>query len=297
MGKKTRLGFDEEYERIKHSLNQKYYNLFRSQFKWTGLNYRQEQFIMNKFYAAGQIAAWKLKHLDELGFANWAMVRWDMYGEPEEINLLNEFNSPLVPMGQQVVDKDVVIGYCQFNKKPVKLLVDFYIDRIAQIEYLIKQHLDLCRVPFLIPVEDDKMGAKIRDIVDKVLNGELVITAEGIDPAMFKAVATLPNFIIDKLFDLKKCYENELKTFLSINNNGVQKQEQVGLSESNANNIEVNDSENCFLFNLQAFCERVKDVLGVNIGVEGTSEQVVQDGVVKEYDQKPGPEGEENNEN
>ena len=134
----------------------KYYNLYRAQFKWNGLNYRQEDYIMRRFYQNGTVAAFKIKNIDELGFAPWSMNSWDMYDLPETVSLINEHGSPLIPIQPQVVDKDVCLGYIQRNKKPVAMIVDWYIKRIAQVEMVINTNLQLHKLPFIIPVEDDE---------------------------------------------------------------------------------------------------------------------------------------------
>lgn len=62
-----------DYEKCVQMYRNKYYNLFRANFKWTGLDYRQEDYIMRQLYGKGTVAAFKIKGIDELGFAPWAM--------------------------------------------------------------------------------------------------------------------------------------------------------------------------------------------------------------------------------
>lgn len=62
---------NQAYEDCVRHLNNKYYNLFRRQFKVTGLDYRQEDYVMRKLYKKGTIACFKIKGLDtDLGFAS-----------------------------------------------------------------------------------------------------------------------------------------------------------------------------------------------------------------------------------
>lgn len=253
-----------------HAYRNKYYNLFRSNFKWTGLNYRQEEYIMREFWSKGSVACFKIKNLDELGFAPWGRQTWDMYNLPEEVILINQYGSPLIPTDVMIVDKNVVLGYIQSNKKPMALLVDWYLERISQVEMVIRTNLEIHKMPFIIPVEEENKN-KIQDVVSRILNNELVLFIEDENPELFKAVATSAPYIIDKLCNYKKDLENELKTILGINNTGVNKIQQLQLAEVNANNDEILDSEADYINNLKLFCENIKKVFGIEISVESTS--------------------------
>lgn len=283
-----------DYNEIIHQYNNRYYNLFMAQFKWKGINKKQENFIMRKFWADGTIAAGKEKVAGELYFTPYAVCDIDMYQQPEGINLVNYKNVPFIPNDKQIVNKDVVIGYIQHNHKGVYSTVNWYVRRIAQVEAVIYTNLQLHKLPYLIPVEPEAKK-KAEDVITRILNNEIVVFAD-IDPDAIQAVQTDAPYIIDKLYDYKQCLENELKTYLGINNNGVEKQEQLQLSEVNANNIEINDSENVFLDCLQTFCKDIKDVLGVDVSVESTSKPVENDGEYHKDGEKTGPKEEDKEE-
>lgn len=291
MGKKymSKSFTSVDYTTIVHMLNNKYYNIYRSNFKTKGLTYREEQYVMNRYWDEGTVAAFNIKHTDTLGYAQWAMNTWDMYGEPETVNLINKYGSPLVPRGIQTVDKDVVIGYIQSNRKPLKMIVNWYVERIAQVECVINTNLQLQKMPFLIPVTDGNELKKLEDIVDRILNNEIVIGLEGVEPSIFKSIATNVPYVIDKLQNYKKDLENELLTYLGVNNNGSNKIEQLQLAEVNSNNEEINLSDDNFNTNLEQFCNRVKEVLGKDISIYVESPDAMQDGEVHELTEKTGP--------
>ncbi len=281
-----------KYNTYLYNYRNKYFNLFISQFKWDGITKKQENYIMRKFYAEGTVSAGKIKNLDELFFTQYAVNEIDMYDQPEEISFINKKNVPFIPSGKQVVDKDAVIGYAQHNHKSISSCVDWYIQRIAQIEMVINTNLQLHKIPFLVPIEpEDKKKAV--DILNRILNNELVVFTD-IDPSTFQAIQTQVPYIIDKLYNYKLAVENELKTYLGINNDGTPKIEQLQLSEVNANNEEINDSENNFLANFKSFCDDIKDVFGITISVDTTSKPVEYMGQEHNYEEQPGPK--ENNE-
>lgn len=249
---------------------------------------------MNKFWADGTVCAFKIKNLDEIGFCSWARNTIDMYGATETVNLVNQYGSPLIPSDKvQIVDKDVVLGWIQSNRKPVRMIVDWYVERIAQVDMVIYTNLQLHKMPYLIPLDktDKDSKNKINDAVSRILNNELVLFVEGVEPTLFKAVATEAPYIIDKLENYKKDLENDLKTYLAINNPGVSKIEQLQMSEVNANNEEINSHDRDFEEQLTKFCERIKETLGYDISVEIQREEVEDQGVAKEYEEAPGPKG------
>ena len=287
--KRTKETGELSYGEVVHTLTNKYYNIYRSNFRTKGLNYREEQYVMNRFWESGTVAVFNIKHTDNLGYTQWTMNTWDMYGEPETVTLINKYGSPLVPSGIQTVDKDVVIGYIQSNRKPIKMIVDWYVRRIAQVEMVINTNLQLQKMPFIIPVADGNERAKLEDLVERILNNEIVIAVEGIEPNIFKSIATNVPYVIDKLQNYEKDLVNDLLTYLGVNNNGSNKIEQLQLAEVNSNNEEINLSDDNFNTNLEQFCNRVKTVLNKDILIYIASPDAEADGQVHNNEEKPGP--------
>lgn len=293
MARKT---IDKE-SKIKHIYRNKYYNLYCNSFKWTGLNYRQIDYIQRKLWTDGTIAVYQIKHADELGFAPWVKYSHDQYGLPEQIQLVNEYASPLVPYGLLKVDQDVVIGYIQSNKKPMKDVVEYYIDKIAEVDMVLDTNLNLQKMPFFIGADDTESIKKMQDIIDKVMNNEAIVKAINIDPNMITCVQTGVPYIIDKLTNYKRGLENELKTIMSIDNKGEEKIEQLQLAEVNANNGEINSHGDDYLSCLKQLCNNIKETFGKTVSVDLNKEKITADGEYHEFDTKPGPQEEQGDEN
>lgn len=159
---------------------------------------------------------------------------------------------------------------------------------------VISTNLQLHKMPFLIPVDGEEAD-KVKDIVDRILDNELCLFAEGVDPNMFKAVVTGAPYILDKLHEYKVGLENELKTYLGVDNQGaVEKREQLNLDETNANNEEINDNAQNFLDCLNEWCDSVREVLGKEMAVEATSKPVDSVGEYHEGDKTGPKEGSDN---
>lgn len=267
--------YNSEYvqRRIRTMYFNKYYNMFMNMFEWKGLTTEEQVYIMKKLWGYGTIAAFKIKNLDILGYAPYAEFGWNMYDFPEEVTLVNERGVPFIPSTPQVVNKDVVLGWIQFNQKPVKEIVEYYIDRMVQVDMVINTNIELHKMPYLIGV-DPTDKEKLEDVVDRILSNELVVFTDLESAQLVKALATQPQYIIDKLHAYRIQLENELLTYLGYDNSGnSEKATTMLLDEINANNVVINASADQFKTCIDNWCKRIKEVFGVEISAELKAEK------------------------
>lgn len=252
----------------------KYYNMFMNMFEWKGLTTEEQVYIMKKFWSLGTIAAFRIKNLDGmLGYAPYAAFGWNMYDFPEEVTLINERGVPFIPSTTQVVDKDVVLGWIQYNQKPIKEIVEYYIDRMVQVDMVINTNIELHKMPYLIGVEEQDKE-KLEDVIDRILNNELVVFTDLESLQLVKALATQPQYVIDKLHAYRIQLENELLTYLGFDNSGnSEKATTMLLDEINANNVVINVSADQFKTCVDNWCKRIKEVFGVEISAELKADQ------------------------
>ena len=265
--------------KAKQNYINKYYNIWMSKFKWSGLDEevaaKQENFIMRKFWSDGQIAAKPIKNTDLMVYAPWTLTTFDCYDLPETVTLVNLHNAPFIPYEPQVVGKDVVVGWCQPNHKSIATIVDYYVSRMVQVDLVINTNLQLQKMPFLIGVNEiDK--DKMEDIVQRILNNEVVVFANLEDLQKVQTLVTQTPYIIDKLNDYKRSLEQELMTFLGVDNNGSKSLEQthVSVDAVNANNDVINDYGNAIESEINKWLAEVNRVFGRNISIKAVSKPV-----------------------
>ena len=157
---------EEVFKRIKFNLMNKYYNVFMNSMEWD-LTREQEDYVMRKFWSEGTIAAFNFKAIDDIGFAPYGVFGIGLYDVPTDIRLVNERNIPGIPDELLKVDKDVVLGYYQRNHKPVRLTVEWYVDRMAQVEMVINTNLELHKMPFVIGLSEEDT-TRARNIINKI---------------------------------------------------------------------------------------------------------------------------------
>lgn len=267
-------------ETIKSYYILKYFNLFMNGYKFTGLNYQQKDFLLRKMWSLGRIACFKIKDnkgnvittqeypQGELVLCPYAVSRLNIYDYPIEVSLIKLKNVSFIPSSLQVVDKDVVIGYAQRNKHSVLEMVMPLIEKVTEVEMVLRTALKSQKTPWLVGYtpETEEQRKHIKDNLD---SDEPYLFLEMDDINQFKAIVSGANYNCDKLYNLKQCYENEIKEYLGINNLGVnEKKEHLIGDEINVNREIVESHGECFLDCLKEFCDRIKEVLGYDVSVE-----------------------------
>lgn len=267
--------------KCKQNYINKYYNIWMSKFKWTGLDEEmaaeEENFIMRKFWSDGTICARPIKNTDLMIYTPWSLQELNYYDLPETVLMTNlhSVSSNLIPTEPQVVNKDVVLLYCQPNHKPIFSTVAYYVDRMVQVDMVINTNLQLQKMPWLIGV-DEADKDKMEDVIDRILSDEIVVFADLQSLGKIQALATNAPYIVDKLIDYKRGLEQELMTFLGVDNNGSTNLEQTHITVDaiNANNDIINDYGNAIEGEIKKGLANIKRVFGRDIQIEAMSKPV-----------------------
>ena len=270
----------ELFQEVSNNYTDKYYNIWMSKFKWTGLDEetkeQQENYIMRKLWSDGSLAIRNIANTNLIALMPFATISYNYLDFPETVNLINKrgVSEVIIPSGEQVVNKDVAIVYCLPSHKPIKQLVKYYTDRIAQVEIIINNNLKLQNIPFVIGCNEEDKDS-MEDIVERILNNELVVYSAVGDINKLQTLATTAPYLIDKLKAYQVSLENELLTILGIDNSGVQaKKAQMLVDEVNANNDAINDFGNSIIDELKSWLERANKVLNRNISIEAKTKPV-----------------------
>lgn len=269
----------------------KYFNLFMNAYRFPELPREQSDYLMRKFWEIGKVAAFIVANTKPavnvkdasvndypngmIAFVPFAPLLYSITDWPISVNLVPVRGATFIPKTPQIVGKDVVIGYAQRNKKPVFDMVNFYIEKIVDTEMTIRAQLFSHKVPWLVATTPEN-EAKVKRLFDRLANDEQVLYIDADEIDALKTLVGGNAYIVDKLYTYKQGLENELLTYLGIDNvGGIEKKEHLMVDEVNANNDIINDSSDCFLDPIKEFCEQVSKVLGFPLSVEATSSPVV----------------------
>ncbi len=240
----------------------KYYALFINLFEFEGLEYRVDDFLMEKLLNNGKIAAFKrnLNHQIEaqVGFSDYTIQGRDLHNLPIKAKLIPTHNSPQVPSKILTVNEEVVILELDFLPKA---MIDYYVEIMVDIDSTIRTNLKLHKMPFAVNSLDSRTKKAIQDLLDD----ETIVSlnVKGIE-----AITTGTPYIIDKLEKYKLNVEHELLTVLGIDNVKFEKSAQMNVDEINANNDEINAYRTIIKDKLEQFFNKVNEVLGFNISIK-----------------------------
>lgn len=257
----------------------KYYNLYMNLYDFEGLDYQQKDYFLRKMWSDGKLAAGIVKVGQEsivtgdfpngqVYFCPFAANTLNMYDYPVLVSLINTKGVKFIPNEPQMIDKDVVIGYAQRNKRPVLEMVNFIISKICDVEMTLRTALKSQKMPWVIGyTPENELQRKV--ISENLDQDEPSLFMEVEDINNFKALVSGAPYICDKLYQLRESYENELREYLGVNNLGIaEKKEHLIGDEINVNNEQVQRSGECLYDNLREFCERIQEVLGYPITIK-----------------------------
>lgn len=268
----------------------KYFGLFMSAYRFTGITEDQADFLLRRLWSRGRIAAFivegtKPESSNELAsvndypngmiaFTDFAPCRYNIYDWPIAVNLVASRGATFIPRTPQNVNSSCVIGYVQKNKLPVKQIAEYYVSLMTDVEMTIKAQLRGHKAPWTIATtpENEK---KIKALYEKLISDDEALFASVEDIKNIQLLITGQQYIIDKLYAYKQAVENELLTYLGIDNLGtMQKKEHFVVDEVNSNNDLINDFSDSFIDSMKSFCERVRTFLGFEMNVEAVASPV-----------------------
>lgn len=268
MGKKIIYKNDNSIinrEIIIQSYIDKYFNLYMNNLKIEDTNYQQENFIKRRFWSDGTIACFKIDEIGEKVFVDYAISRYNIYDYGVYAQPINRKGVSYIPNRQMEIDKEICLIYAQHNKKAIKNIVYSYVNKIADVEMVIKQQLKSHKVPFVF-TGDEAQKDKFKDFFNKIdsdLNDLYMTDSE------FENINSLNlnnSFIIDKLYAYKQQLENELKEYLGINNMGTtEKKEHLINSEVDSNNEVVEVSRASIIDVLNIYFDNCNKTLGTKL--------------------------------
>lgn len=290
---------DDEKLTARRFYEAKYFGLFLNAYKFTNLSKNQSRYLLKRLWKNGTVCAFILegsrqdptmkqaltntsKNTVSVGFESdnegllifcpYAVMQWNIEDEPAVVSYVNTRGATFIPTDPKVVNVDCVIGWAHTSHAPVRNLVLYYIDKIVDVEKTIETNLFVHKLPRLVICSPEDRQ-RVEEIVEAIEDGKHKLFLEASDWEAIKNVleSGSGSYIIDKLYLYKQNLENELLSFLGINNIQVEKKERLITDEAESNNQLINDSSDCFLDSIKAMCEEISTILGYEISVEANS--------------------------
>ena len=277
----------------------KYFGLFINAYKFNGISKNQERYLLKTLWDTGTICAFILEGTKKdptlkqllsnssintiavgednpngvLCLVPYATSKYNIEDAPSVVSYINKRGATFIPEGLKKVNVDCVIGWAHTSHASIRNLVLYYIDKIVDVENTIGMNLFVHKLPRLVVCSpEDK--SRVEDLMEKIEAGEKKLFLDAQDVQAIKNVldsGSNTSYIIDKLYQYKQNLENELLTFLGINNVAFEKKERLITDEAQSNDQLINDCSDCFLDSLKNFCNEVSDYLDYPLSVEAKS--------------------------
>lgn len=251
-----------------------FYNLYMNSQEAEGIDKETLEYRLKLFWEEGQAAVFEIPMIKELAYAPFSVSGgFNHNGVPVSVYLVDQFGvgRKIIPYGNQVVNKDVVLAYALKSHRPIKEVVAYQVDRICAVRNAINQNLHINMIPFLIKsVHND---GRLKNIFDEIFGGEEIVAVSPEDlEAIDDALQLNAPYIIDKLQAYEKDLFNELLTFLGINNMGTQeKKERMITGELESNNELISIFGDCFMREADIESEKIQKVFGKSVTFKDTS--------------------------
>lgn len=259
---------NQERCRLRAMYDEKYFNLFLSSRERENLTREEREYILRKFWALGKVSAFELgeKGSKALAYATYSPFDFNMYNFPIHVNIINEKGVSGIPNKPLKVGEDVVLGWALHSGQPIYSIVANYIDRIVDVEMAIRMNVKAHKIPLAIEVdEDNESDAEELNRDLETDEYKFFIKTGGVD--MLKAVSSGAPFILDKLHSYKVSLENELLTFLGINNIAMEKKERLIVDEAEGNDALIKSYAMMIDEGIDGFFEEIYNVFGVKCGL------------------------------
>lgn len=260
---------------VKTYIFNKYYNIFMNKLDIGNVDYQQKEYILRNMWGVGTLSCFPLKGTKGatehpqglLVFCGYAPIDYNTYDWPVHATLINKRGVSFIPSTVQTIDKDIVIGFAQRNKKPIKYIVDYYARKIALVETAIQTQILAQKMPFVFATTPENKE-KVEELWLNILDDNPALFIDALSIEEIKVLLTNGNFNIDKLRSLVTDYENELRESIGLDNLGVhEKKEHLVNKEIEANDEITEDSGSCIFDCLTEWSAQIKKIFNYDMPI------------------------------
>lgn len=241
----------------------KYKLITMNAFKWEGLpDGIQERHIERELFATGKAIFFRDPQMSY------------MVLKAQDGNGLNPYGDPLTyrAIGLNYnksydVDDCVIIENNKL-RLPTEPFINFYAVKLAEAERTMDVNIKANKTPVIV-LCDDKDVLSFKSIFRQIDGNVPAIYADrSINIEAIKALDLKAKFLGNELMDYKKTVENELLTFLGINNTPHEKKERLITDEATSNNQLIDSFFELQLEARQRACDEINEKYGLNVTVE-----------------------------
>lgn len=144
----------------------------------------------------------------------------------------------------------------------------FYVNKLTEAERTMDVNTKRCKTPYVFAC-DEKDVLSVKQLFQTIDgNSPLILADKKLNLETLAFFKTEAKFLGNEIMDYKKSVENELLTFLGINNLAVDKKERVNTDEATSNNEITETFGDLQLKARQQACKLINKKYGLKISVK-----------------------------
>ena len=235
-------------------------------FKWENLpNGIDEKWIERYLFTEGACLFYKDP---TLGFMVAKMGENGMLNAYDEPTNVFPYATNYIYEGEQLINNsNCVIIRNNDDMIPTAPTIQLYAYKLTNIDRTIDTNIMAQKMPIIVKCSD-KQRLSLKQAMNQRNDNEPVIYADkGLNTEEIQVLKTDAPIVFDKLQIQKHAVWNECMTFLGVNNANMDKRERLVTNEVEANNQQVQASEDVMLKARERACDLINKMFGTNIKV------------------------------
>ena len=241
--------------------------LSRALFKWENLpNGIDEKWIERYLFAEGACLFYKDPTLGFMVAKIGENGTYNYYDEPTKVF---PYATNYIYEGEQLINNsNCVIIRNNDDMLATAPTIQLYSYKLTNIERTIDTNVIAQKTPIIVKCSD-KQRLSFKNAINQRNDNEPVIYADKtMNTEDMQVLDIKAPIVFDKLQIQKHAVWNECMTFLGVNNANMDKRERLVDDEVQANNEQVQASEDIFLKARQKACDEINKMFGLNISVK-----------------------------
>lgn len=285
------LGYKSFSKRLNDRILTDYYFrlmlISRALFKWNNLpNGIDEKWIERYLFSEGACMFYKDNRFGFMVAKIGTTGPLNYYDEPTTIM---PYATNYIYEGETLTNNvNAVIIRNNDEMLPTAPTIQLYSYKLTNIDRTIDTNIMAMKMPLIIKCSD-KQRLSFKNAINQRNENEPVIYADkSMDTDTMSVLKTDAPIVFPQLQIQKHAVWNECMTFLGINNANMDKRERLVDDEVQANNEQVQASEDVMLKARQQACKEINRIFGTNISVErrNLSKDVIERMMTLEKDAK-----------
>ena len=232
-------------------------------FEWSGLpDGIEEKYIEELLFNHGQAIFFRDPAMSYMCLKADNGAELNVYGEP-----LGWWATGFNYHKYYHTDDCVIISNNKLRIPTINFIM-FYANKLTEAERTMDVNVKACKTPYIFAC-DDKDVLSFKQIFAKVDGNEPAIFSDrGLNLDSMQVFQTGVKFLGNELQDYKHTVENELLTFLGVNNTPVDKKERLITDEAEANDELIQSFAEIQLEAREKACEEINKMFKLNVSVK-----------------------------